>query len=54
MIYDVWYTGMMLTEGMGICSMYNDIVSALYEGSKPYYKQRNKTHTWLHGQEAAK
>lgn len=27
-----------------LCSMYNDIVSALYEGSKPYYKHKNKTH----------
>lgn len=27
-----------------ICSMYNDLESALYEGSKPYYKYKNKTH----------
>lgn len=27
-----------------ICSMYSDIVHSLYEGSKPYYKHKNKNH----------
>lgn len=31
-------------HGKDLCSMCNDIIGAVYEGSEPYYKQKNKTH----------
>lgn len=29
-------------QGRDICSMHNDLVNALYECSKPYYKHKSK------------